>query len=577
MTMGCEGVGVRLRRTVAITLAAIALVAGAALVLTPGARASGPLVRGGGDCFNHHPTGPFHALPRTGAMRLLPITVLARPSDQDVARRYAQAVLLTHPIEEFEHDFRRGAGHAVHPPSHGPRLELYVVAPHELPGDTDGIETAYCGANRPVAVAVSTNLPGANYASAVIAHEIFHAFQAGAAHGQVGGAFWVEATAEFGARTVLGARDDDPSFDNAFIRHPERALDHVSDAETDHQYGAFRFVQWLSQHMPDAAFWSMLVWTFPRLGGHHSDVSVVRRAERRAGRSLDEDLGRFWADHLTATDDNGPAAPAQSLIDGERAAHPAVGRLSAHLFRVTAHASTRRLRVTVTPGTRAHQLWIDDGTLTHHDDGYSHEFCVGATAGGLPRWPGQLGIAYTNTSGHRDHARVAVDTESAGPCAPPNTCATAARVSGRTPLLSAAGPRDATSCQPPPPPGHPCSGRDGSYDTYDALLTPPGQIDRVYFDVFCVEGQGTQLNGFGGAVACPAGGHSGVDLGPSGGSHHVGQYLNGNGSITFTYTYLNATITVTMQVAGTEGTGTVTVQTPSCSRTMDFAAPWRSS
>jgi hypothetical protein len=37
--------------------------------------------------------------------------------DQDVARRYAQAVLLTHPIEEFEHDFRRGAGHAVHPPS----------------------------------------------------------------------------------------------------------------------------------------------------------------------------------------------------------------------------------------------------------------------------------------------------------------------------------------------------------------------------------------------------------------------------------------------------------------------------
>jgi hypothetical protein len=95
--------------------------------------------------------------------------------------------------------------------------------------------------------------------------------------------------------------------------------------------------------------------------------------------------------------------------------------------------------------------------------------------------------------------------------------------------------------------------------------------------VFCVEGQGTQLNGFGGAVACPAGGYSGVDLGPSGGSHHVGQYLDGNGSITFTYTYLNATITVTMQVAGADGTGTVTVQTPSCARTMDFAAPWRSS
>jgi hypothetical protein len=274
----------------------------------------------------------------------------------------------------------------------------------------------------------------------VIAHEIFHAFQAGAAHHQVGGAFWVEATAEFGARTVLGARDDSPGFDNAFIRDPQRALDHLSDGETDHQYGAFRSVQWLNQYMPDAAFWSMLVRTFPRLGGHHSDVAVVRRAEGRAGRSLDEDLGRFWADHLTATDDNGPAAPAQSLIDGERAAHPAVGRLSAHLFRVTAHASTRRLRVTVTPGTRAHQLWIDDGTLTHHDDGYTQEFCVGAAAGGLPRWPGQLGIVYTNTSGHRDHVRVTVDTEPAGPCASPTTCATAASLSSRTPLQAGLGP-----------------------------------------------------------------------------------------------------------------------------------------
>ena len=479
--------------------------------------------------------------------------VKAIPENAGVASTVGSRLALTDPWSEWQTRFAMGAGASVRPPLTAGAYPVLVV--DNLPNEVDGQQDAICGHPGTTAIQVNSHVDN-DRINEVIAHELFHTFQA--AVGGTAENWWIEATAEWGQTLLWGYTPQSPLRDTRFFAHPEASIADLGSLEhpNSQPYGGWRFVQWTQLHpfaRNEPGLWRMLVGTFRRMHG----ATATATALRRGWPGFAQALGRFWFDHLEATLDNGGAAHAAAWTVGA-SGHDQTFRMrpfSARLVKIGVRSSVRRVTVRIHALGGEHQLWLRDGAqhrVTSRT--YERTWCASEL-------PANLALADTNTSTRAARLRVQVIPRSGTGCSPPppTTCS---RAAGHV----------AQTCTPPAATGASCdSARAGVYrneapDQY-GFYTPP----YVTFDLICAP-DGLELNGFGGLLSddnC----HN-VNLGPSGGSQRVGRMLNPDGSVDFSYTYSDHQVTGHLQAAGEGAQGTVSVTTPSCHIDYAFGAVW---
>jgi hypothetical protein len=155
-----------------------------------------------------------------------------------------------------------------------------------------------------------------DWSANVLAHELFHVFQGGVmSHFPTAGAWWLEATAEWGGDDIFGApRTRITQLDQSLFEHPDIPLDAVASNgpayERRHPYAVWRFVQWLddtfaAQHQ---SFFAYLTATFRALGAGTPSLQAVTEGFPAGIESNDEPGGAvgfdravadFWEFHLT--------------------------------------------------------------------------------------------------------------------------------------------------------------------------------------------------------------------------------------------------------------------------------------
>jgi hypothetical protein len=517
------------------------------MVVCSSAFASGPLLESD-SCVNEAPSARYISLHAASGRHVAdPYEVIARSRDLPYARRLL-ARLRTYPMWEFDKTvFELGTGHRVDtlsPPSPRQYFQIYVVDGADLAMlEADGLDARYCGASGSDAAVVAA---GASPSTAV--HEVFHAFQDGAAGTPLDGSWWGEATAEWGSlyAGVSGSLDD------AFLGHPEQplALQATTGPDADHQYGAFRFVQWLAHHAPRDTFTRILAWPFVQLGHGSSDavLRLLEQSETREGRSLPTDLGRFWADHLKDDGALGPAAASSTLTAsiGSASDHADVADYAAKLIKIDADPSAVSIHVVITQTQGELYVAAGGGTPQLQGDTYDKTFC---TDGNGTPWPGSLGVAYT---AHRNGGTLDVNTTTSDD---PESCQTPTQTTPSTP------PPVTTT---PPSSGGSC-GIAGFYGMGD-IQTPPVYVSGT---VTCIGGP--HIIGLDVSIWC--GDTIASTLNTTGSQPQIVDIpLNSGGSGIWDVTNGGTTFEVTFAVTSTTMSGTVTMENGPCPRSLGYAA-----
>lgn len=331
--------------------------------------------------------------------------VLAKRANMDVADR-ADAIITREHIWSTYSDRLGDVRYDRSADGHPRRFQVFISREVPDPG-ADGQTMEYCGP--PVADAVvilPTDERG--YLKRLLAHELFHAFSAGAGDGQVYG-WWDEATATWGEMQFTR---EDGAFDESFLQRPGIPLDDVASIR-DHEYGAWRFVQWLEGRTD---VWRFMIDTFQAMGRGADGTQAVAGALSARGRGLGLDLAEFWGDHLRPENPlNGPATRGQTVRFP--ADEPSGGgdfvdsgtlhaeRLAAGVarFRLFRDSNVQSITIRTDPTPPGTYLWVQNGDdLEDWTDGDSASFCVGgfSRTTGAKAWPGEFPVAYTN--GHRD-------------------------------------------------------------------------------------------------------------------------------------------------------------------------------
>jgi len=440
-------------------------------------------------------------------------------------------VLLGRPDRRMAELFTRGLGRTVGTPRTvgGGAYRIYVVP--AIAPNTPAAVAPSCADPRQTAMLVARDWARDVDTPFFVAHEFGHVFQYAVSGRTLRGSWWLEATAEYAGRRI------DPPFgdlgrDAAFLARPELSLDSRRDV---HEYGAWRFVQWLDARMGDRRFWGMLRDSFDRHGVRESieddedqpdTTRVVRRALQEAGRDLDVDLPRFWADHLRDTPDSGPAAARTTVrvSAGARTKSFSVRRLAARLLDLAPDAGIRRLRVRIDP-PGDDRLYVT-GPLRRVRT-FDQIYCTEG-GGRHPRLPADLAFAYTNVAADTQTLKVKLDasTDDAG-----------CRRSTTTPTPA------------PPPDAAACGAKEGTYDT------GTGGAVRVKLSVDCFRGRLT-VNGITGKVPCSG---QPVPLGTSADTYYLlRQEADEGDRLQTTYAPTStASVTLDVRFAGSQASGTV--------------------
>jgi hypothetical protein len=558
------------------------MVSVAVLVLPSAASATGPVYDLARDCVNSAPTTPYTSTYLGGPL----YETLGDATTVDAAARLRDQLEAADIFGTWQRLFA-SSGRSVLPrgPGGGSPYEIYVVPDADIGGlGYRGVQTRYCSSTRSTAVVIPVREVDRPDGLATAAHELFHAFQSGAAGGAIWAGWWNEATAEWGNKLLFDQPLSPDNRDDAFLRRPEIPLDRRTDTQPDriHQYGAFRFVERLSRVLTPRAFADVLVDTFEEIGHPRSvanpgsvpdQTEILRRVLDDHGRDLDTELGRFWAAHLDATSDNGPAATVTPMpVDvGESSENFRVRPLAAKLLSFPLGSRVKKVRVQIDRVRANEHLWIRAGGLAERDS-YDQTFCVNRGTGAtLPPWLSDFAVAYTNGTGGPESLRVrATGLTTRRGCG--SECSEGTQMRGPS------------SC-PVPPAANCDTVRRGDFRT-----PPPLVVPWVVLDVGCEFTDGgltDTINGFGGRLNCANLTHQTVSLSSNGdpARDRIAAGIHGR-FVSFTHQFSSgsSTTTVTAEISFTYDTATGTVRAinestsfPTCdSGPVEFTAHWES-
>ncbi len=390
-----------------------------------------------GACINYDPAGYDVATTVSDAADTFEIRAPADGS-ADAQATSLQAPLSGLFLPSYRSWFADGAhdGTVLAPNEAGSRLPFRVFLVPDLPSDFGGFTAPICTERDANAIVLASDylLRGFGSLPGILAHELAHAFQSGTADMPIRDNWFMEATAEYFASLVAPDPVQRALRDQAFFGDPSISLDSFqgSGSEEAHEYGAFRFIQWLAL----------------RLGTRVDVYSFVREMIQRTARtptpsaevtdnlagilaarsqSFADDLGRFWAEHMLEPSQQ-PSGPTGPRVDpppsvvglaGAEATFTAQ-RVAAWFDTYHLSGGVRQVTFTADGAGRNGRFWVlYNGALHDWSTGGSARFCVGRPSPDAHRWPGEIRVVYVNAAIYGAPASMPmhVDTSSE-PCIP---------------------------------------------------------------------------------------------------------------------------------------------------------------
>ena len=248
-----------------------------------------------------------------------------------------------------------------------------------------------------------------------VAHELFHAAQAGVVGGPISGNWWYEATATWAAAR-LGYKAS-LGFSHYVTDHPEQPMDAfvgVAEGSSSHQYGAWTFVAWL---------YSRGLLGYPGLKQSLHDVNNVNPptpvlATQIGPATFASAVASYWGDHTRDVPKFGPRAKITILpvaANTHTLSVPTAAQYGARVIGVRAPTKTGIMQFHIRPlgpGLEAY-VNVGHGALEHlvSGQGYSETFCFGGAKPGTAGMPkgGEVRVAIT-TVGTSAPTPVKIDT-----------------------------------------------------------------------------------------------------------------------------------------------------------------------
>ena len=320
--------------------------------------------------------------------------------------------------------------------SAGRTLPLRVFVAPDLTRLYGGLAAPLCDDPSTGAIVLASDylLRGFSSLPAILAHELAHEFQGGTAGVPVRDNWFMEASAEYFASLLAPDPVMKAQRDEAFFGDPSIALDtfQASGVEAAHEYGAFRFVQWLALHLGTRAdvyaFVREMIQRTARSSTPSASVTDPLAGILAArGQSFADDLGRFWAEHMLEPSQQ-PSGPTGRRVDPPTyVIDPGTSDVRFTAPRVAATFGAYHLRSDVRQVTfsgdgagRDARFWVSyNGTLHDWSTAGGARFCVGRPSPGARRWPGEIRMGYVNAAIYGGTAmmplRVDASTE---PCVP---------------------------------------------------------------------------------------------------------------------------------------------------------------
>jgi hypothetical protein len=256
--------------------------------------------------------------------------------------------------------------------------------------------------------------------SSTAAHELFHAYSSGVppTTGRPTVTWWEEAAATWSEQKV--GFNEQSDYDTPWMNIPELAL---SDRRRTHEYGMWRFVQFLDDHGyigPVGGAWPL---HRDMISGYGTPSVVNQKLQSELasrGTTLADELAMFWGDRLKTQPMHGPPLRPTSLRTvkikpGTETVVPKAGPLKTWYKSYEAGNDVKRVTFHFQPNgdyPEGGQVWSAPSATESRrmlvDETVS--FCVGADNGADLPWP-QRGYPITFTNGNIDGNAISSEIE----------------------------------------------------------------------------------------------------------------------------------------------------------------------